>query len=75
MAVTVAKLFFWTVPTWDYVEKEYRSFWTGFNPVFLLTMVVGGFGSLPSPEAWRRPNQACGRHGHTMGDTACAWFG
>ncbi len=53
MSVTVAKLFVWTVPTWDYVEKAYRSFGTSFNPVFLPTMVVGGFGSLPSPEAWR----------------------
>jgi hypothetical protein len=35
-----------------------------FNPVFSLTMVVGGFGSLPLPEAWQRSNQARGRHGN-----------
>ncbi len=75
MTVTEGKLFFYIVPTWGYVEKAYRSFRTGFNPVFLLTMVVGGFGSLPLPEAWRQPNQARGHHGHTMGDATCAWFG
>jgi hypothetical protein len=69
------KTIFCIVPVWGYVEKTYCHFQTGFNPVFLLTMVVGGFGSLPLPEAWRHPNQAHERHGHTMGDAASAWFG
>ena len=30
---------------------------------------------LPLPMAQRHPNQAHRRHPHTMGDTACAWFG
>jgi hypothetical protein len=47
---------------------------TEFNPVFLLTMVVGGFGSLPLPEAWRQSNQAHRHHDHTMGDAACDYF-
>jgi hypothetical protein len=49
-----------------YLEKTYHSFETGFNPVFLQTMVVGGFGPLPLPEAWWQPNQVRRRHGHTM---------
>ncbi len=31
--------------------------------------------SLPSPVAWRNPNQAHRRHPHTMGDAACTLFG
>ena len=56
MAVTVAKLFFWTVPRWDYVEKAYRSFWTGFvtpNIHNILVSIIPGL----VPRKGYRPNR------------------
>jgi hypothetical protein len=42
---------------------------------FQRTMVASGYGTLPSPVAWRHPNQVHRHHPHTMGNAACTWFG
>jgi hypothetical protein len=42
---------------------------------FQHTMVAGGYSTLPSPVAWRHPNQAHRPHPHTMVNSTCTWFG